>query len=472
MEGIEGFKSDLNRAVELFKSFDPSKPVCAISHLDADGITACSILVHVLNEESRKHSINIVTQLNVEKLEEISKQDYEYFFFTDLGSGNLSTMDKLFVGKKVIILDHHEVENYTLKSKDIVVVNPHLHGIDGSKTISGSGVVWFFAKTFDIKYEKIAHLAIIGAIGDMQETNGFTGLNEEIFKIAVEQKKMTSHKGLKCFGQNSRPLYKVLEYSTEPYIPGVSGSESGAINFLVGLDIMPKNNNGWRKISDLSNEEMQKLVMGIVMKRSGEKSPEDVIGNIYHLVDEAPDSPIKDAREFTTLLNACGRMDKASFGIGICLGDRTSLDKAVKNQLSYRKEIVKALGWYETNREKSDKIIDGNGYVIINAEDKVLHTIIGTMASILAKGNNIEPNTLILSMARNPIEKQTKVSLRVSGYSNTEDLHAILAKIIAKTGGETGGHMNAAGAVIKTESESEFVNVARSVLDELKGSKV
>jgi single-stranded-DNA-specific exonuclease len=470
MQDIEGLQSDINRAVTLFRSFDPVKPIKVISHLDADGISACSILVHMLNSESKKYSISIVTQLNQEKLEELSKEDYDYFFFTDLGSGNLSMIERMLVGKKAIILDHHEVEAHELTSDNVAIVNPHRQGIDGSKTVAGSGVVLLFTKAIDPKYESMAHIAIVGAIGDMQETGGFTGLNQEILALAIKHNKMRVIRGLKCFGQNSRPLYKVLEYSTDPHIPGVSGSESGAINFMVSLGIQPKDEHGWRMMTDLSHEEMQALIAGIVMRRVGQDSPDDVIGNLYQLVDETPDSPIRDAREFTTLLNACGRMDKASLGIGICLGDKDALEKAMKNQNNYRREIVKALNWYADNKG-SDKIIDRGRYMIINAEDKVLHTIIGTMASILSKGNEMKPDTYILSMARNPNENQTKISLRVSGNpSKGTDLHAVLAKIIEKTGGETGGHANAAGAVIKTDKEREFIDTAISVLDSVRSS--
>ncbi len=458
----EKLQSELNRAVALFHTFDSVKPIRIVSHLDADGISAASILINALDKESRKHSTSIVAQLSKEKLKDFANEDYEYYFFTDLGSGHISLIEQLFQGKKVIILDHHEPEQYEPKDKNIIIVNPHKFGIDGSKTVSGAGVVFFFTKTLNQKYEDMAHIAIIGAIGDMQENQGFTGLNQEILDIAIKYKKIIIKKGLKCFGQQSRPLYKVLEYSSDPYIPGVTNSESGAIQFLIQIGIKPKKDKEWKKISDLTHNELQKLIAGIILKRSTEEHPEDIIGNIYILPHEEPDSPLRDVREFSTLLNSCGRTNRASLGIGVCLNNQDVRDKAMKNQNTYRKEIVKALKWYENN---DDKIIKGNGYKIINAENNVLYTIVGTLASILAKGNSIEPNTYILSMARNLEENQTKISLRYSGRKKDLDLHSILTKIISKTGGETGGHANAAGAVIKTELEQDFISEAQEVFD-------
>ena len=50
---------------------------------------------------------------------------------------------------------------------------PHLFGIDGGKEISGAGVVFRFACAVDKSMEDFAHIAIIGAHGDMQEKTDF-----------------------------------------------------------------------------------------------------------------------------------------------------------------------------------------------------------------------------------------------------------------------------------------------------------
>jgi len=44
--------------------------------------------------------------------------------------------------KEIVILDHHKVEN---NERDTIIhVNPHFFGIDGSKEVSGAGVVFLF----------------------------------------------------------------------------------------------------------------------------------------------------------------------------------------------------------------------------------------------------------------------------------------------------------------------------------------
>lgn len=462
MDRYKSFQDSIKKAVDRFKSWDKNQAIRIISHLDADGISASAIIIHLLNKENRKYSISIVPQLSREKIIELSKESYPYFIFSDLGSGQIKDLNDVLDKKEIIILDHHKLDDAEA-GKNITHVNPHLQGIDGSKEISGAGVAYLFAVDMDVKNKKIAHIAVIGAIGDIQEEKGeFLYLNRKILEDAVSCNKIKIKKGLRLFGIQTKPLHKVLEYSTDPYIPGVSGSESGAIQFLHQIGIEPKKGSTWKKMVHLDEDEMKKLVTGIIMKRLNETNPEDVLGNIYVLPDEKKESPTRDAREFATLLNACGRMEKASFGIGTCLGIKKDIQRALRTLAEYKKEIVGAINWYHENKDSKD-IIQDNGLLIINAKDNISPTIIGTLASIISKSNNMKKKTYILSLART-LEKTTKISLRISSNDTDIDLRNILKEIVSSAGGEAGGHQYAAGALINTEFEERFIETAKRIL--------
>jgi len=463
MDKYEQFKAHVKEAADKFKHLDKKETIRLISHLDADGISASSLVIKLLNKDNRKYSISIVQQLNRETIQALAKESYKYFIFTDLGSGQLKNIKELLHDRKVIILDHHKPEDITLP-ESIIHVNPHLFEIDGTNEISGSGVVYYFVTSINEDMKELAHVPIIGAIGDIQEEHGFLKLNQEILDEAIKKEKIKVIKGLRVFGAQTRPLHKVLEYSSAPYIPGVSGSESGAIQFLQQIGIPPKDEKGWRKIVHLSDEELKKLSTAILMKRLSEDKPEDIIGNVYILKEEEKESPTRDVKEFATLLNACGRMGKASLGIGACLGDRIIKKRAINNLSNYKKEIVKAMKWYEKNQD-SNNIIKGDNYLIINAEDNVLASIIGTTASIISKSGNLKDGTLVLSMA-DLLNGSSKVSLRVAGNNQDVDLFNIAKEIADKVpGSEAGGHMYAAGAIIPTEKEQEFLKNAKEILE-------
>jgi len=466
MDCYEKFEGQIKEAAEEFGKIDKKETIRLVSHIDADGISSCSLFVKFLNNQNMKYSVSTVQNLTKEVILGIAKEPYKYVVFTDLGSGMMTDISRILREKKALILDHHEPEVKNPEFENISIVNPHFAGIDGGKEISGSGVVYMFTREIDSKMEEFAHVALIGAVGDSQESNGFLHLNNNILETSILKKKVEIRRGLRLFGAQTRPLHKVLEYSTDPYIPGISGSESGAIQFLQQIGIQPKNGNGWKKVGHLTEEEMKSLVAGIIMQRFGETNPEDVLGNIYILTEEKEESPTKEIREFATLLNACGRMGKSSLGIGACLGDQKIKEKAIRSMDDYKKEIISAMRWFESNKGNGC-VTYADGYIIINAKDQIMPTLIGTLASMISKSNGTKEGTFILSMAQ-ILDGSTKISLRMAGRNNNADLKNVMEKMIGGISGcEVGGHQNAAGALIPTLKEAEFLETARNVLEKL-----
>ncbi len=454
------FKQLIRKKAELFQKLS-NKHLRIVSHLDCDGLTAAAIIIKAVLREKLNFSISIVKQLDAAVIEELAREDYNCYIFTDLGSSRLSLLEEKLKGKHIFVLDHHTPEDVR---SFIHHMNPHNFGLDGGKHISGAGVTYLFAKALNEKNKELAHLAIIGAIGDIQERKGFEGINEEILKDAIESGKLEVKRGLSMFGSQTKPLHKVLEFSTDPYIPGVTGSERGAIKFLNELGISIKDEYGkYKKLIHLDDLDMKRLTTGIILRRLGsEKNPEDIIGNIYLLKEEPEESPTKDVREFSTLLNSCGRLRRPSLGIGTCLGCQETKKEAMDLLGDYKKELIKSLNWFYANREKKN-ILEKDGYTIINAEDNIKETIIGTLASIISKSNIYRDGTIILSMA-NTIDGNLKSSMRIVGRSPKVDLREVSKDIIKRLGaGEFGGHKLASGCIIPQEKEEEFIKVAEEI---------
>ena len=457
-------------AAGRFSSLPKDTTVRLISHIDADGIASASIAIRAVERDNRSYLLSTVQQLSAEVLEKLSKEDYSVYIFTDLGSGQTKDIAEKLAGRSVFILDHHDIPEQEFNSSysNLVFVNPRLCGIDGGKEISGAGVAYLFAKELDGRNRDLAHIAIIGAIGDVQENKGFLEINNAILEDAMQEGLIGVRKGLRLYGIQTRAIHKALEYSSDPFIPGVSGSESGAFQLLNEAGIDPRKGSGWRTIAELSDEEMQKLVASVVLRRAGEADPDDVIGYFYTLLNEKNGSSLRDAKEFSTLLNACGRLGVTSMGIGACLGDKKMKQKALQMHKEYKREIVTAMNWFRENQEMPDSIIKGKNYLIVNAQKKVMSTMIGTMLSILSKSNTYPEGMFMLGLAR--AEKNTtKISLRIAGYKNAVDLTDIMRRITAVVGGEAGGHMNAAGAMISSDSEQRFIEASKKVFEESLG---
>ncbi|MBN2881824.1 DHH family phosphoesterase [Candidatus Woesearchaeota archaeon] len=454
------FEEYIQKVADRFKSLRIEKPVRLISHLDADGITSASIMVKMLNRLGVKYKLSTFPQLNEKFMFDLRSEKYSYYIFTDLGSGLLPEIVSHFHVKNcnVFILDHHRIKGeYTreeLESANIFHVNPHDFGIDGATEISGSGLAFLFAKAFDADNVDQAHLAVIGAIGDVQEKKGFSEINKKILDLAIKNNLMQLVETINFFGMQTKSILRLMESNTNLVIPSVSGNRIRALAFLNSININPN-----KKYYELNNDELKRLSEKIIefRKEYFMENPEKIYATEYVLLDEEDGTVFRDAREYSTLLNACGRLGQAEIGIGSCLKDHEARTVALESLRSYKFEIVNALTWYDNYKEDSEDIKITPEYILINAKDNISSTIIGTLASILSKTKLIGLSKYVLTMARNE-DNTTKISVRYSGKTPKQNLRDLLNTITEKIGGESGGHDFAAGAIIETVKEQEFID--------------
>jgi len=429
-------------------------PIHVITHLDSDGLTSAAIMTKALKREGKIFVLTVVKQIADSLLQRLAKESYPIVMFLDLGSGNLSKISNILKEKTVYVLDHHQIQEATIEFH----INPLLFDLSG-QDISGAGVSYLFAKALNPLNKENAHLAILGAIGDMQENKGFSGLNAEILKDATN---LEIKNGLRMFGAQTRPLHKILEYSYDPYIPGVTGSEAQSMRFLEETGIPLRENGKYRKLIQLSPEEVKKLITAIILRRLGsEQNPEDIFGNSYLVKDEEDELPTKDLKEFSTLLNCCGRMNKPSLGIGTCLNDSNLKQKAIELLVSYKLEIITALNWFHSNR-KNPCIQEEESFILINAEDHMRDTLIGTLCSIISRSGVYKEGALIIGLAHT-LDDNTKISVRCVGNADV-NAKEILNEITKRIGYEAGGHPQAAGSLIPQEKEIEFLQIASAYL--------
>jgi len=426
-----------------------------ISHLDCDGMCASALLIKTLNLLERTYSLTIVPQLDVATIRRLGNEKPTFVIFSDLGSEQAPIIEQELPGIPIIILDHHRPKKSS-GSKNIVHVNPHI--LNDRDDISGSGVVYYFTKNLRPEIKKYSHIPVIGAIGDNQARNGFRGYNKLLLKEAITSGNMIVSQGLRLFGAQTKPLHKVLECSVDTYIPGVTGSATGALDFVKSLGIDPKSGKAWKKLIHLTEDELQRLTDGILKRRSKESKPSDIFGEVYTIKNEE-EGPFKDAREYSTLLNACGRLNNASVGIGSLLGNPELKKQAVRILSEYRRELLNAL-----NSFNKAKTVKSDYYMIVNAKSEIRATMIGTIASIVSRANHMKPGTVFITMARSA-DNMTKISARKTYGGMDLDLRKMMADIIKRSGGESGGHRNAAGALIKTSDENFFIKNAKEVLE-------
>jgi len=463
-EQVEAFLDVASKAASLILKYaEEEETIHVVSHFDADGLAAAGIIGTSLARLGGKIRIQIEKWIDEDIVDEVAAEKPPLTIFTDLGGGYLNLISERLSNHRVVILDHHQPVGEA--SPNFTHVNPHLHGIDGSRDLSGAGVAYSVAKALSGTNIDLACLATVGALGDLQDKytqRKLGGVNEMVVEDAVNAGYLKLETDLLFFGRETRPIHKALACTTNPFISGISGEEDKSLAFLASLGITPKREDKWRALRDLSEEEKKKLFSALADYLASKGFPSNValglIGSVYTLTHEEPWTPLKDAREFAVLLNATGRMDKPSLGVAICMGDRgVALEQANTVLEEYRRTITKYLGWLN---EKPGRIEELSGIYVVRGEDFIDERVIGTVSSILSTSLP-KPEKPIIAYSTVSKEDLAKVSARALDLliSRGLNLGEILRVAAEKHLGRGGGHDIAAGAQVPIQHVESFIKL-------------
>ncbi len=427
----------IREAILRLDRLSDEKMLRVISHYDSDGITSAAIFSRMLSRWGKHFSLEIVKGLDEQFIRGLS--DDQVLIFLDLGSGSLDYFRER--KTEVFIFDHHEISGAI--PGNVVMINPMLFGSD---QISAAAVCYLVAKCVSVENRDLAALAVIGMVGDLQER-----VVTKMFNEILNDADLVMKKGLMIY-PSTRPLDRALEYSSAPYIPGVSGSYRGAVDLLreVGLESV---NGRYKALYELNEEEMGRLITAVAVRCARHGEYEGMIGTLYLLKFF---NTLEDARELSALINACSRMGSSAVALGFCLGNRDCRQQAERIYIEYRRSLMAAL----TYASGADRIT-GKDYIIIHGKDYIKDTIIGTVASIISHSPLHPEGLVVIALAYN--EDKIKVSARIAGR-NGRNVREVLHRVVVPLGGEVGGHPHAAGCLISREQESVFLDELQKVL--------
>jgi single-stranded-DNA-specific exonuclease len=407
-----------------------SKKILVVSHYDCDGICSAKILCDALRREDKSIEVIIAKDLSEKVIAEVEEKEAELIIFSDLGSGYISLIPK---DRPVIILDHHEQEETDVPF-NIIQINSCLEG----KTLCGSGICYLFARELNKQNMDLIDFALIGAIGDGQIEEGE---NKKIAEEAVKLGRLHIEKGLNIFGHVNRPLNNCIKNSNT--IP--LNTESEITQFMGDLNIDLNGNGKIKSYCDLDAMEKEKLKTELFKEvlRRNTPEPTKIFSNIY-LLTRKP-KIIMDAQEFSTMLNAFGRLEKFDEIFQVLDG---RYEKIPEVMLEYRQKIAAYLSWVNKNKDSFES--DKNA-LYIDAGDKINENMIGTIVSMSIRGG-IDKN-IIVGLA------QGSDGIKISARSKNEkiDLNEMLGKFCSECGGYGGGHSQAAGGKIASGKSKEFI---------------
>ena len=453
-----GIDAEVVKAADMIHD---QQEVTIISHIDADGISSEAILSQALTREGIVTKSVFVRQLEPLTMHQVP-EDRTFKIFTDLGAGQQNLLlEKGLDSENVLIIDHHVSQPCATGYFQVNCI-PH-----GLLKLSAAGLAYLVAHRLDPDNCDLAKIAVIGNVGDMmaREHRGLTGPAREIVDDGVSHGSiLVRPHDLNCYGTSTRPLHVCLAYMDDPFITGISNNVHGARRFLKKMDI--QGNDGKRDLiwEGLPFPERKKIMSALVEQLMANGEPFDrLFCETYLFPGENEGEPLRNAQEFATVLNACGRWAQPGIGSAICRGDRSVAYRDAKKMLSNHRAVIRELLQYILDKG----VIEISHLQHIHVGNRFPDTIVGIGAGMaLSKLNSGKPILIMCELPEDPslIKASMRTTERV--VARGVDLQEVASRVSTELGGSGGGHKIAAGAYIPRGSEARFVIRANELLGE------
>lgn len=450
MTTVMGFPEDIRAVAAELLAQDS---VTIVSHIDADGITGEAILAQALSRAGVTVQSVFVRQLEPLTMRQVPK-DATFKLFCDLGAGQQNLLAEHGLSEdEVAIIDHHVSQPC---GRDYLQVNclPY-----GHTKLSAAGVAYLVARAIDSGNTDLARIAVIGNIGDMmaREDCGLVGIARDIAQEGAEHGAIEiRQRDLNCYGISTRPLHLCLSYTDDPFIPGISTNAAGALRFLEKLGVPLKDTaRRWLVWEEIPPEDRRAITSALAQQLlANGQGISRLFSESYLFPGEPERTPLRNAQEFATLLNACGRWSRPRVGGSICRGDRGSAYREAEHMLTNHRAIIRELLQFILD----SGVTELSHLQYIHVGNRYPDTIVGIGAGMAL--SKLAMHKPILIMVEQPEDPElTKVSLRTTNRMVEQgvDLQQVATEASAKFGGAGGGHRIAAGASIPRGAEQEFV---------------
>lgn len=460
-------------------------PVSVTTHIDCDGIASGGILARALARAGASFTVSAVKEFGPRTIDSLRSGPGRFHVIADLGGGMAGELDAR-LGGDWVVLDHHKIPEDEMDNER--VINAWRFGIDGGTEVCGGGMSYLAAEAVDPRNADLSAAAIVAALGDRQdsgERSSMTGRNKAICDAAVSQGLLEVEMDLLLVGRQTRPLPDSLAFTSRPFIGGLTWNRGACAALLTSAGIPLKDGGRWRVAAELTDEEKRMLVEAVARYAAGvatspsasasastgvgageekggaleggaDAAADQIVGYTYTLSAEDERGFLRDAREFSTMLNSCGRIGRAGVGICICMGDRGgALREGEESLAEYRRRIRGQMDRIAGERGRSHR---GRRILTVNASGIVPESMAGTIASLLA-GSPRNAGMIVVLTADGDEAGTAKVSARAApGAPGTVSLAGLMRDAGAAFGGAGGGHDAAAGARVPRDKLDDFLD--------------
>lgn len=227
--GKAEFLEEIRKGIGLLRT--GGSEVALVHHNDADGLTSAAILDTALARAGFTVHRICIERVHPPIVSRIHDQFPCTIFYVDLGGQAAPAISEANQGRRTtLILDHHHPHKPT--DPKVLNIATEFFGLSGDMDISASTAAYFFGLELDRANRDLAHVAVLGAVGDDHDREG--GLvkeNREALQDALEQ----GHVRFEV-NEKGREIYFLTRFGEDtPMTPlGMAVTTLGGVGYYAG----------------------------------------------------------------------------------------------------------------------------------------------------------------------------------------------------------------------------------------------
>lgn len=230
-------KEEVKRAIALLQKIRESKErVLVYGDYDTDGVMSCSILVYALRQYGISVSGYLPSRyldgygLNVQNVKKIHEKGFSTIFTCDNGvTAHDALQAAKALGMKVIVLDHHEMDQTTPEAD--VLIHPTALSY-GEVPISAGYLAFLFSHA--LLGTTVPYLMCLGAISTLSDLMPLRSYNRELVRLMLEEVNHKDYPVIRALSDQSTLDETSFQLGIIPKINSIGRYETGtSINRLL-----------------------------------------------------------------------------------------------------------------------------------------------------------------------------------------------------------------------------------------------
>jgi RecJ-like exonuclease len=354
-------------------------------------------------------------------------------------------------------------------SDAITVINPGEYGYLGLES-SLAAVAYFVCSSLTENLDYIVQLPLIASQCHNFMAD-YVGLHDYIAQDAITGEAIVLSKKMGLLGSEIFGISDALLFSQHPFLPGLTGNERVITQLLTQSGIEVEIQNEYRKLSDLSKEEITELNSNLIVHLSHHKGHQEeqlvFIQTKTELMNQPSGSITNNTWDFAIAINDAVNRQQFTLALAVLLGNRSNkLDQLQKLYLEERKAVSIS---YQLLIDHKDEVHDLVALRYFSGDKKISWFNTAVTAAMGLSNGLVTPDLPFAVVSPGPDELST-IGIRASKSHNIGDgLTLILQQIIEETNisSEVSGSRLSAQLSVPSDQVEEILQLLNTKLHEL-----